>query len=219
LDDDNTFVDKQWGKELCETMRPLGVKWFTETDITVADDEELLELMHRAGCRQVLIGLESPKRGPLEGIEMHANRKAFWNPRYADAVERIQSHGVTVNGCFILGLDGQDTSAFAEILDFATTHGLYDVQVTVLTAFPGTPLYCRLLREGRILQPGRWDLCTLFDVNFQPAPLTPDELRQGLYWLAERLYNADATRQRRKKFYTQWRDGQHPKAVGMEVES
>jgi radical SAM superfamily enzyme YgiQ (UPF0313 family) len=217
--DDNTFVDKEWGKELCEAMRPLGVKWFTETDITVADDDELLELMHRAGCRQVLVGLESPLRGPLEGIEMRSNRKAHWSPRYAEAVQRIQSHGVTVNGCFVLGLDGQDASAFPQILDFAMTNGLYDVQVTVLTAFPGTPLYARLLKQGRILKPGRWDLCTLFDVNFQPDPLTPDELRQGLYWLAERLYNADATRQRRKKFCTQWRDRQGTKGIGLEVGS
>jgi radical SAM superfamily enzyme YgiQ (UPF0313 family) len=215
--DDNTFVDKQWGKELCEALRPLGIKWFTETDITVADDEELLDLMHRAGCRQVLVGLESPMRGPLEGIEMRANRKAHWSPRYGDAVERIQSHGITVNGCFVLGLDGQDKSAFPEILDFAMTHGLYDVQVTVLTAFPGTPLHTRLLKEGRILQPGRWDLCTLFDVNFQPTPLTPDELRQGLYWLADKLYSAEATRERRKKFYGQFRNGHGAKAVGMEI--
>src|SRR5439155_5006686 len=58
--DDNTFVDKEWGKELCRQLTPLRVKWFTETDITVSDDPELLTLMRRAGCRQVLIGLESP---------------------------------------------------------------------------------------------------------------------------------------------------------------
>ncbi|MEZ0267204.1 MAG: radical SAM protein, partial [Phycisphaerae bacterium] len=68
--DDNTFVDKAWGKELCRQLIPLRLKWFTETDVTVADDPELLELMHEAGCRQVLIGLESPTQGALKGIEM-----------------------------------------------------------------------------------------------------------------------------------------------------
>ncbi len=219
--DDNTFVDKEWGKDLCRAMRPLGVKWFTETDVTVAEDEELLELMHEAGCRQVLIGLESPGRGVLEGIELRGNRKAMWNPRYANAVRRIQSHGITVNGCFILGLDGHDTGTFAEILDFAMKHALYDVQITVLTAFPGTPLYDRLLRENRILHPGRWDLCTLFDVNFKPDKLTPDQLRQGLYWLGERLYSEEATRTRRQGFYQQWKDGHgagRDAAVGLTVD-
>lgn len=203
--DDNTFVDKAWGKELCRALRPLGIKWFTETDITVAEDPELLSLMHRSGCRQVLIGLESPGRGPLEGLELRGNRKAKWNARYARAIDAIQAHGITVNGCFILGLDGHDQSIFPEILDFAMARSLYDVQITVLTAFPGTPLYDRLLKAGRIIEPGRWDLCTLFDVNYRPNPLTPDELRAGLYWLGERLYNADATHRRRQGFFERFK--------------
>jgi radical SAM superfamily enzyme YgiQ (UPF0313 family) len=65
--DDNTFVDHAWGKELCRQLMPLSVKWFTETDISVADDLELLQLMRRSRCRQVLIGLESPDRDALKG--------------------------------------------------------------------------------------------------------------------------------------------------------
>lgn len=66
--DDNTLVDKEWGKELCRQLTPLRIKWFTETDISVWQDEELLDLMRQAGCRQVLIGLESPAAGPLRGV-------------------------------------------------------------------------------------------------------------------------------------------------------
>jgi len=78
---------------------------------------------------------------------------------------------------------------------------LYDVQITVLTPFPGTPLYDRLLAEGRILRPGRWDLCTLFDVNFRPSGMTVEELREGVYWLAERLYSAECLERRRRPFF------------------
>src|SRR4051794_38690145 len=73
--DDNTFVDKAWGKELCRALLKLNIKWFTETDITVADDVELLHLMRDAGCRQVLIGLESPVQGALRGVEMRSDAK------------------------------------------------------------------------------------------------------------------------------------------------
>jgi radical SAM superfamily enzyme YgiQ (UPF0313 family) len=116
-------------------------------------------------------------------------------------VRRIQSHGITVNGCFILGLDRQTPDVFARILDFVHEIPLYDVQITVLTPFPGTPLYTRLLREGRLLAPGRWDLCTLFDVNFRPLGMSVDELRAGVYWLAERLYSDRAQLARRKPFF------------------
>jgi radical SAM superfamily enzyme YgiQ (UPF0313 family) len=199
--DDNTFVDLTWGKELCRALVPLGVKWFTETDISVADDPELLDLMRRSRCRQVLIGLESPHGGPLQGIELRADFKKRRADGYLEALRRIQDHGITVNGCFILGLDGQTPDVFEQIFDFAMQVPLYDVQLTVLTPFPGTPLYERLLGEGRILEPGRWDLCTLFDVNFRPLNMTVDELREGIYWLAERLYTDENQRLRREPFF------------------
>jgi radical SAM superfamily enzyme YgiQ (UPF0313 family) len=203
--DDNTFVDKRWGKELCRGLAPLRLKWFTETDISVAEDVELLELMHDAGCRQVLIGLESPTASSLAGLEMNHDFKARWFTRYADAIARIQSHGITVNGCFILGLDGHDTGIFEQVLDFARQVSLYDVQITVLTAFPGTPLYARLLREGRVIDPGRWDLCTLFDVNYRPLGMSVTELQAGMRWLTERLYSDECTEYRRGRFFNQWR--------------
>lgn len=203
--DDNTFVDKAWGKALCRAIAPLGLRWFTETDISVADDPELLDLMREAGCRQVLIGLESPAQGPLRGIELRADFKARTADRYRSALRRIQSHGITVNGCFILGLDGHTPAIFEEVLAFARDVPLYDVQITVMTAFPGTPLYARLLGEGRILEPDRWDLCTLFDVNYRPIGMSPQELREGIYWLSGRLYDAECTEYRRRGFLTQVR--------------
>ena len=203
--DDNTFVDKAWGKELCRQLAPLGVRWFTETDISVADDPELLDLMHAAGCRQILIGLESPVSGALQGVETRSNFKARTAGKYLDALRRIQAHGVTVNGCFILGLDGHTTAIFEQVLDFARLVPLYDVQITVLTAFPGTPLHDRLERENRILERGRWDLCTLFDVNFEPRGMSARELREGIYWLTKRLYSDECTAFRRRGFFTRMR--------------
>jgi radical SAM superfamily enzyme YgiQ (UPF0313 family) len=199
--DDNTFVDKEWGKELCRQLIPLRLKWFTETDISVADDAELLELMRAAGCRQVLIGLESPERSPLEGMELKANFKARRAAGAPDALRRIQAHGITVNGCFIFGLDRHTPTIFEEVLAFARSVPLYDVQITVLTPFPGTPLYDRLLREGRLLEQERWDLCTLFDVNYVPRNMTPEQLRAGMYWLTERLYSKECTEDRRGPFF------------------
>jgi radical SAM superfamily enzyme YgiQ (UPF0313 family) len=207
--DDNTFVDHAWGKELCRALIPLGVKWFTETDISVADDPELLQLMRRSRCRQVLIGLESPDRSALEGIELRANFKGRRAGTYIEALRRIQAHGITVNGCFILGLDGQTPDVFEQVLQFAERVPLYDVQITVFTPFPGTPLYARLLREGRILHPGRWDLCTLFDVNYVPKNMSVEQLREGVYWLAERLYSEHGMMIRRRPFFDElWRQAE-----------
>jgi radical SAM superfamily enzyme YgiQ (UPF0313 family) len=173
--------------------------------LSVANDPVLLDLLRESGCRQVLIGLESPASGPLQGIEMRRNFKARVAEHYTESLRRIQAHGVTVNGCFILGLDGHTTSIFQEVLEFARAVPLYDVQITVLTAFPGTPLYARLLAEGRVLEPGRWDLCTLFDVNYKPSDMSPRELQEGIYWLTERLYGDECTAFRRQGFFSNLR--------------
>ena len=203
--DDNTFVDKAWSRDLCRALTPLRIKWFTETDISVAQDGLLLDAMRRAGCRQILVGLESPTSAGLSGIEMRGNIKARWAEKYKEALRTIQGHGITVNGCFILGLDTHTPEIFQQVLDFAMDVPLFEVQITVLTAFPGTPLYHRLVQQRRILQPGRWDLCTLFDVNSQPRLMSPAQLREGLYWLGERLYSAECTEIRRRAFFRGWR--------------
>ena len=105
-----------------------------------------------------------------------------------------------MNGCFILGLDGDTPEVFDEVLQFVRDSGLYEVQVTFLTAFPGTPLYRRLKSEGRILKDRAWDLCTLFDINFQPRGMTAAELQAGFMGLVKELYSEETTRERRRNF-------------------
>jgi len=201
LADDNSFVNKPHSKRLMRALAGENVRWFTETDVSVAEDEELLGLMRDSGCAQVLIGLESPSRAGLEGMEQKSNWKAQQLARYREAIGRIQDHGITVNGCFILGLDGTGAESFDEILAFVKESGLFEVQVTVQTAFPGTPLYERLAREGRLLRAEAWELCTLFDVNFRPAGMSVAELEAGLRRLVRELYSTDATRERRERYF------------------
>jgi radical SAM superfamily enzyme YgiQ (UPF0313 family) len=138
--DDNTFADKAHGKKLMRELAKEQVKWFTETDVSVADDEDLIKMMRDAGCHQILVGFESPNINTLNGVEQKNNWKARRADRYLKAVETIQKHGVTVNGCFILGMDGDGPESFDNVFNFVNSSGLYDVQITYLTPFPGTPL-------------------------------------------------------------------------------
>src|SRR5690606_10903523 len=116
------------------------------------------------------------------------NFKAKRADQYLDAVRCIQRHRVTVNGCFVLGLDGHRPDIFERVRGFADEAGLWDVQITAMTPFPGTPLYDRLARDGRLLRADTWKYCTLFDVNYQPQGMSVDELRAGLRWLTAELY-------------------------------
>ena len=114
---------------------------------------------------------------------------------------------MSVNGCFILGLDTHTPEIFPDLLEFVRSSGLGEVQYTVLTPFPGTPLYSRFSREGRLLRERFWDACTLFDVNYRPARMSVDELNSGLRWLFENTYSAAETSLRQRNFVRMKRKG------------
>jgi radical SAM superfamily enzyme YgiQ (UPF0313 family) len=203
LSDDNSFVNRHHARELVEAIGAQGVQWFTETDVSIADDPGLLSMMADAGCREVLVGFESPNVAALDGVETKRNWKRDQIGRYRSAVETIQSHGIALNACFVLGLDGDGPGVFDAVAAFVEDTDPFDVQITVMTPFPGTPLYSRLLSEGRILEPGAWELCTLFDVNYRPLNMTVQDLESGLVELGRHLYSQTSTQRRRSGFKRQ----------------
>ena len=206
LADDNTFANKAHAKRLVKAIARENVRWFTETDISVADDEVLLSMLRDSGCAQLLIGLEATDRDVMNGIETKTNWKAKRIDSYLEAVRRIQSYGITVNGCFVLGLDGQGRDSFSDVTRFVQESGLYDVQVTIQTPFPGTPLYDRLRAEDRLISVDAWENYTLFDVNYFPDSMSVTELEDRFLGLVGELYSEESTQWRRYSFRKQVRE-------------
>jgi radical SAM superfamily enzyme YgiQ (UPF0313 family) len=169
--------------------------------------------MRETGCAQVLIGLESPTDSGLRRLELRNDWKFRKFPYYKEAICTIQSRGITVNGCFVIGLDGHTSDIFGQVFAFVREAELYEVQVTVMTPFPGTPLYTRLERENRLLEPRNWRKFTLFDINFKPANMSAQELHDGFKKLAVDLYSEEFTAWRRSRFKRAIRDHRHMKGV------
>lgn len=199
LADDNTFVDKAWSKELLNLFGNYKMKWFTETDISVAYDDELLELLARSNCAQVLIGFETSKANGLKGIDRTDWKYKQFN-NYLKAIDKIQSYGISVNGCFILGFDTDTKDTFKETEQFIRESNLSEVQITLLTPFPGTDLYTRLKLENRLLTDNYWDKCTLFDVNFKPKNFSAEELENNFHELMTNIYSIEMVKERKNKF-------------------
>ncbi|MEK6769077.1 MAG: radical SAM protein, partial [Gemmatimonadota bacterium] len=209
LADDNSFVDRGYWIELLPELAKRRIRWFTETDISVGEDDRLLELLRASGCAEVLVGLESPVADGLSGTETGLDWKLRRLHRYRDVLRNIQGHGIRVNGCFVLGLDGQGPDIFDLVRDFVREADLFDVQITVLTPFPGTPLYARLCAEGRLLDEHAWNRCTLFDVNFRPSGMSVGELERGFRALGVDIYSAEWTKRRRNRFRKRLRARRH----------
>lgn len=175
LADDNTFAGTRDFTPLFEALGGAGARYFTEADWRLGERPHLLASLAQSGCVQVLVGIESLVfRHPGMGA------KEATLERVMDALARIQDAGVAVIGCFILGADGEDEASIDRLIRFLIDAPLADVQITLLTPFPGTALHRRLQREGRLLPDRGWPHYTLFDVTFTPDRLSVAELEASL---------------------------------------
>jgi len=171
----NLIADRAYAVALFTALIPLRLQWYGLATVLLADDEELLALAQRSGCKGLLMGLESMSPANLKG-----NRKGFNAPdRYAQVVERLHAHGIALQGCFVFGLDDDRPDVFLKTAEFAVQARIDLPRFAVVTPFPNTPLYNRLQAEGRILT-RNWELYDAQHVVFQPRHMTVRELEQGV---------------------------------------
>jgi radical SAM superfamily enzyme YgiQ (UPF0313 family) len=147
----------------------------------------LLSLVARSGCRGLLIGFES-----LSQAALAETRKGF-NMRkdYRFVVERLHAAGIAIMGCFVFGFDNDTPRTFADTVDFVNEANIDLPRYALLTPFPGTPLFNRLKREGRILTDD-WGLYDGQHVVFQPRQMSPRDLLAGIEraWKATYSYRS-----------------------------
>jgi radical SAM superfamily enzyme YgiQ (UPF0313 family) len=199
LADDNTFAGHRDVAPFFDAFEQSGARWFTEADWRIGERPEVLARLAEAGCVQVLVGIESLVfRYPGLG------QKQADLDRIMQAVEAIQEAGVAVNGCFIVGADGETRDSLDRLVNFLIECPLAEVQVTLQTPFPGTGLYQRLRDQGRLLAKRGWPYYTLFDVTYQPDRLSVPELEAGFREVLRQVYSAEATRRRQKIRHEIW---------------
>jgi radical SAM superfamily enzyme YgiQ (UPF0313 family) len=151
-------------KELFRAMirADLGKNWLGQVTINLADDEELLELAVRAGCRGVFIGFESPDAAGLAEIGKKFNMRKGRD--FRAAVRRIQHHNILVVGSFIMGLDADEPGIGRRIAGAASKYGVDSLNALFLTPLPGTRLWEQMKSQDRVAAadfPGDWRYYTL----------------------------------------------------------
>jgi radical SAM superfamily enzyme YgiQ (UPF0313 family) len=140
----------------------LRKEWIAQATINFADDEELLALAAKAGCRGVFIGFESPTPEGLREIGKKFN--LLKGRDFRASVQRIQRHNILVMGSFIIGLDVDEAGIGKRIADVARQYGVDNLNVLFLTPLPGTRLWDQMKSEDRIALntfPQDWKYYTL----------------------------------------------------------
>lgn len=185
--DDNVVSDVEAAKALCRALMPLKLRWVSQASITVAFDDELLDLLRGSGCQGLLIGFESLDEANLAAMNKRFNLMRG-GPR--KALENLRAAGLRVYGTFVFGYDGDSAASFADAVDFCQDEGLFIAAFNHITPFPGTPLYQRLEGEGRLLHDAWWldEGYRYNQVPFVPRNLTPEELERGCLEARRRFY-------------------------------
>ena len=176
--DDNIVSQPERARELCRELIPLNINWVGQASIHIAQDDELLRLMAASGCRGVLIGMESLDPQNLRDMGKEWNLSGG---TYADSLRRFREHGLAVYGTFVFGYDQDNHDVIRRSVEFAREQKLFLAAFNHLIPFPGTPLFRRLQKQGRLLTPKWWldPESRMGDVTFRPLQMDPDELKQA----------------------------------------
>ncbi len=177
LNDVSLLEDRDYALELFTALIPLRKEWGGLCTADVGRDPEMLDLLARSGCKYLLIGFESLSSKGLVSI-----RKSFNHAdQYRGVVAALHAHGISVQACFVLGLDTDTTEVFAQTVDWVNEARIDIPRYSLYTAFPGTPLFRKLDAQGRILS-YNWDDYDTMHVTVKPALMTPAELHEGFRW-------------------------------------
>jgi radical SAM superfamily enzyme YgiQ (UPF0313 family) len=191
--DDALGLNRNAAKKLFTEMIPLRKRWLAQGTVSLAEDVELLSLMERAGCLGLLIGFESVQKGTQNEVNKIKNLRID----FYEAMRRFHGEGFGILGSFVFGFDYENKDVFEQTLEFIMRSRMDVVQLRILTPYPGTRLYKRLLSEGRLFERDWWLRGYPPDtVLYQPEGMTADELISGYARLNRQAYSWGAMMKR-----------------------
>jgi radical SAM superfamily enzyme YgiQ (UPF0313 family) len=199
--DDNFAINVKRTKSLLREMiaQNATVPWVAQISINLLKDEELIDLIAASGGRWIFIGLES-----VDAASLNAVNKGFNKPAdYKLALDRLADRGIYAITSFIFGMDGDTPGVAArtqEVMD-AWPPGL--PVYGLMTPYPATPLYDRLLQSGRLTRPKHWLDFRPFRMAYTPDKISIDQAEAEVREAWTRAYSpraiADGLRRIRKR--------------------
>lgn len=188
IHDPSLTVNPPYSRELFkELLRQKVHKWWVangNANVLGKIDDEFLNLARKSGCMEWFIGFESVSQASLNGIKKTVNKVED----FKRMIQRMHKHGMAVQGGIIFGFDQDTPDIFDTTLEKMFEWELDAVEVNILTPYPGTPLFDRLVKEGRILTRD-WSRYNQVDVVFKPLHMTEKELFDGAQKVAKHFYS------------------------------
>jgi radical SAM superfamily enzyme YgiQ (UPF0313 family) len=183
--DASLTINPKYTKSLFKEMIPLNKKSECFGNINVLSrDDELLKLANEAGVTKWYVGIESISQETINAVGKGTNKVE----NYAKAIQKIKDHNMEVTGFFMFGFDNDTSDIFNRTLQAMYDWKLNDVSFSIVTPYPGTRLFDRLEKEGRITSYD-WSKYAEGNVNFKPKKMSEEELLQGIRSIAKDFFS------------------------------
>ncbi len=173
--DDNFAINRKRTKSLLREMiaADVNIPWVAQVSANLLEDEELVDLIAEAGGRWIFIGMESIDEANLKDVNKSFNKPA----NYQKVLENLADHDIYAITSFIFGMDNDTPGVADRTLEkiHAWAPGL--PVFGQLTPFPATPLYDRLLADGRLDRPKHWMDFAPFEMCHTPLKMSIREAR------------------------------------------
>jgi radical SAM superfamily enzyme YgiQ (UPF0313 family) len=181
--DDHLLGDQRFARSLFDGMTGMNRLFQGAATVDSILRGDLIERAAEAGLRSLFVGFETLTPENLRRSQKHQNL----GRDYSAVTARLHSLGIMINGSFVFGMDDDTEDVFRRTVDWAIEHGITTATFHVMTPYPGTGLYARMAKEGRLTS-HNWDLYDTRHVVFQPARLTPRALKEGYDWAYREFY-------------------------------
>jgi radical SAM superfamily enzyme YgiQ (UPF0313 family) len=182
---DETFtIDRQRVVDIAQVIKEasLGIKWYCNTRVDLVD-EELMQVMYRAGCRGISYGVESGSQEVLDNA-----KKGCTVDQAQNAVKWAKKAGIKVYCSFILGLPGETLETVRETLGFIKRVLPTSAQFNVAVPYPGTELY-HIVYGDRAQPLSSWDSLYQHQAVIGTKAMSPHELDQARLSAYRTLYS------------------------------
>lgn len=182
--DDNIMGHAKFAKELFTALLDLKIRWWVgQASISLVKDKDLLRLAKKSGCAGLFIGIESVSSDNLKKLRKTPDSAE----EYSRAIKIVRDSGILFHASLVFGFDDDEKSIFEKTLDFLDKNRITSATFNILTPYPGTAVFQRFKKEGRLLSQN-WQDYNHRTVVFRPKKMTPEELAEGFLHTGRNFY-------------------------------
>ncbi len=179
--DDNIVNDPLYAKELFKAITPLKILWGSQCALSIAYDDELLDLAKKSGCIGLFIGFETANQNALDSVN-----KGYDAEKYSDYIKKIKKRNIIVLGSFLFGLDQDQPDVFAKTVQFCLDNRIDLVNFHIVSPTPGTKFFDDLKKENRLLH---YEYKYYQEnVSYKPQGMTIEQLQEGQIWAYQEFF-------------------------------